>query len=54
MSAFGVKQTSREGRERADLPKMTHSGHRGVENPAVQQHEACYSFRSEARELIGQ
>src|SRR5262245_45806581 len=52
MSAFGAKRTCQEPRERADETWMTHSGHRGVENPAVQQHEACYSFHSEAREKL--
>src|SRR5262249_13155113 len=52
MSAFGAKRTCQGPRERADETWMTHSGHRGVENSAVQQHEACYSFHSEAREKL--
>src|SRR5215471_9951113 len=38
--------TWRDRRWRIDRSLMTQSGHRGVENPAVQQHEACYSFHS--------
>src|SRR5262245_39811308 len=40
--SFGAKRTSRERREGADPTRMTHSGHRGHSNPAVQQ-VTCWS-----------
>jgi hypothetical protein len=49
LDAIGAKRTCRERRERVDLTKMTHSGHRPDRNPAAQQSpavaEVCYPFR---------
>jgi hypothetical protein len=42
LSAFGAKRTSRERRERADLTKMTQSGHEQAAFAAMHS-LTCYS-----------